>query len=77
VTRARLRQLETGRSSIAGRSGEPPQAPGRLYSGAMFAAASICSGVSSTTVLTFVEPDRLMLNASAAAASSLGSSATA
>ena len=43
----------------------------------MFAAASICSGVSSTTVLTFVEPDRLMLNASAAAASSLGSSATA
>jgi hypothetical protein len=37
----------------------------------MFAAASICSGVSRTTVLIVVEPDRLMLDCLAAGRSSL------
>lgn len=48
------------------------QVPGGLYSGAIFAAASTSSGVSSTTVLACAAPDWLMLSASAAATSLLG-----
>src|SRR5207302_7466662 len=50
------------------------QPPGALYSGTALAAASTCSGVSSTVVLIVVAPERLMLIASAAAISSLGRS---
>ena len=71
--------LELARLEPVGRdedewAGHPRQVPGGLYSGSMFAAASTCSGVSSTTVLSFVEPDRLTLSARAVAASLLGRS---